>query len=200
MAALASMLIGDPPELWEDIGFQLDDGGVWVSGAHHRLGGEAPGIRAFGMRDFAAAGLDGWPATLDAPDARETPPHPNGVIALDHVVVSTPDLQRTIASFEADGIRLRRTRDTGTEERPTQQAFFKLEHNIILEVVGSRTRAAEGPPRFYGLAFTVADLDATAAHLGTKLRPAKDAVQPGRRIATLDRSVGSSVPIAFMSA
>ncbi|MBV9662995.1 MAG: glyoxalase, partial [Actinobacteria bacterium] len=57
----------------------------------------------------------------------------------------------------------------------------------------------DGPARFYGLAFTVADLDATAAYLGDRLRPAKDAVQPGRRIATLDKSAGSSVAIAFMS-
>jgi hypothetical protein len=35
--------------------------------------------------------------------------------------------------------------------------------------------------------------------LGPRLLPAIDAVQPGRRIATLDRSAGSSVAMAFLS-
>jgi hypothetical protein len=43
------------------------------------------------------------------------------------------------------------------------------------------------------------DLDALAARLGDKLGPIRDAVQPGRRIATLRREAGSSVPIAFMT-
>jgi hypothetical protein len=46
----------------------------------------------------------------------------------------------------------------------------------------------------------VADLDALAERLGPLLRPIKPAVQPGRRIATLDRSAGLSPQIAFMDA
>ena len=45
----------------------------------------------------------------------------------------------------------------------------------------------------------MADLDATARYLGDRLHPAKGAVQPGRRIATLDRGAGSTVAMAFMS-
>jgi hypothetical protein len=73
---------------------------------------------------------------------------------------------------------------------------------VIVEVIGA-PEPAEGtagrPAGFFGLAFTVTDLDATAAWLGPRLHPAKDAVQPGRRIATLDRAAGSTVAIAFMS-
>ena len=81
-----------------------------------------------------------------------------------------------------------------------QQAFFKL-GEVILELVGpAEPQADAGPPRFFGLAFTVRDLDETAAFLGDRLHAAKDAVQPGRRIATLDKALGgSSVPIAFMT-
>jgi hypothetical protein len=54
--------------------------------------------------------------------------------------------------------------------------------------------------RFWGLAMTVADIDACAALLGDRLGPVKDAVQPGRRIATLrHEACGLTVPIAFMS-
>ncbi len=77
------------------------------------------------------------------------------------------------------------------------QAFFKMGETTV-EVVGSAP-SGPGEARFYGLAFTVADLDATAAFLGQRLRSSREAVQTGRRIATLDRSSGSTVPLAFMS-
>ena len=68
-----------------------------------------------------------------------------------------------------------------------------------MEIVGSATASLPGQAWFYGLAFTVADLDVAAAFLGERLRPAQNAVQTGRRIATLDRSAGSTIPLAFMS-
>jgi hypothetical protein len=123
------------------------------------------------------------------------PEHRNGVVALDHLVISTPNLGRTIERFEEAGLELRRTRDAGA----IHQAFFKA-GDVILEVVGPPQPSGDGPAGFFGLAWTVADLDATADYLGDRLHPAKDAVQKGRRIATLDRSAGSTVRHAFMSA
>jgi hypothetical protein len=197
VAEISLVTIADPAELWGALGFVVDDGNVWVGGICHRLGEPGKGVVAWALRDAGA--VDELPTAGDAPPgARTTPEHPNGVIALDHVVVATPDLGRTIEALEAAGIGLRRTRDTGTAERPTKQAFFRLGPTIV-EVVGPATVSSSGPARFYGLAFTVADLDATARFFGERLRPAKDAVQPGRMIATLDRGVGSTVPLAFMS-
>jgi hypothetical protein len=45
----------------------------------------------------------------------------------------------------------------------------------------------------------VADLDATAARLDGRIGRPKDAVQSGRRIATLHAGDEISVPVAFMS-
>ena len=197
VSEIALLAVGDPPGLWNDLGFVVDDGASWVSGIRHQLGASGKGVVAWTLR--GANGLSELPvAEGTPPEARPTPDHPNGVITLDHVVIGTPDLGRTIDAFESAGIRLRRTRDAGTPDRPTRQAFFRLGETIA-EIVGSPTGSSPGPARFYGLAFTVADLDATATFLGDRLRPAKEAVQPGRRIATLDRAVGSSVPLAFMS-
>jgi hypothetical protein len=198
VAEIASLDIADPVELWESIGFQVEGGASWVSGIRHQLGSAGRGVLAWRLR--GADGLDELPLANHAPDApRPTPSHPNGVIALDHVVVATPDIDRTIAAFESHDVRLRRTRDAGTAERPSVQAFFRLGETIV-EVVGRPNEPGSGPARFYGLAFTVGDLDATAQYLGDRLRPAKAAVQPGRRIATLDWAAGATVPIAFMSA
>jgi hypothetical protein len=58
---------------------------------------------------------------------------------------------------------------------------------------------AEGPIRFWGLTLVVDDLDDAARQLGDRLGAIKDAVQPGRRIATLRRDAGLSVPIALMT-
>ena len=198
MAEVNALNVADAPELWREMGFQIDAGVAVVSGVRHVLGGPGTGIGSWEIS--GPSGFTELPTVCgERSDTPATPTHPNGVCALDHVVVMTPDLSRTIAAFEAGGMPLRRTRDVGSSAHPMTQAFFKLGH-VVLEIVGSPTESGAGPARFWGLTFTVRDLEATESLLGQQLRPSKPAVQAGRRIATLDRAVGSSVPIAFMSA
>jgi hypothetical protein len=99
-----------------------------------------------------------------------------------------------VAALEGTGLEARRVRDAGK----FRQVFFRL-GDPVLEVVGPPEPSGDGPARFFGLALTVADLDATAAALGEDLGEVKDAVQPGRRIATLRRSAGCTTSLAFMS-
>ena len=127
--------------------------------------------------------------------------HPNGATVLDHVVVVTPRLDRSIAAFEARGLDVRRVRHTDQYGPPFRQVFFRGGETII-EMIGPDEPPADDdrPAHFYGLAFTVTDLDATAAVLGDGLGRIKDAVQPGRRIATLrHEQFDISVPIALMT-
>jgi hypothetical protein len=188
--------VADPPELWAGLGFALVDGCCWVSDICLRLGTGGAGVVGWQLTD--AVGLAELPVASGPVPAPPTPiVHPNGVVGLDHLVIATPDLPRTIAALTAHGLPLRRTREAGTPEQPFTQAFFRTERTI-LEVVGSEPAQA-GSARFWGLAFTVADLNATVEYLGDRIRPAKQAVQAGRRIASLDRATGSTVPIAFMS-
>ena len=74
---------------------------------------------------------------------------------------------------------------------------------VILEVVGppepdpARVR---DPARFFGLAVTVASLDAAYDRLGPDLlSPPKPAVQPGRSIATVRAAAGLQVALALMT-
>lgn len=197
MAAIESLEVSDPPILWRALGFAIEGDACRIDGVVIRLGGSGEGVTGWSLSE--AVPLPELPvAEPAAGPVTSSPIHPNGVEGIDHVVVSTPDLDRTVAAFEEAGLPLRRVRHIGTDERPLAQAFFKL-GAVIVEVVGPPGRPAPGAARFYGLAFTVADLDATAAFLGLRLRPPRDAVQAGRRIATLDRSAGSTVPMAFMS-
>jgi hypothetical protein len=184
--------------VWADIGFAVDGGSSWVSGAEHRLGAEGRRICGWRLRGASTSAIDGLPVADGPARPKLAQTHPNGVIELDHVVVFTPDHARTLKAIEAAGLDLRRIRDADNYEVPMRQGFFKL-GPVILEVIGPVEPTGDGPARFFGLAFTVADLDATAAYLGDRLRPSKDAVQEGRRIATLDKNAGSAVAIAFMS-
>jgi hypothetical protein len=125
-------------------------------------------------------------------------------VSLDHLVAFSPDLERTIAALEPAGLELRRLREEPTPAGAPRQAFFRL-GEVILEVIqappGSREeRDPNAPARFWGLAFTVTDLDAMADLLGERLGKPRDAVQPGRRIATLRREAAGIGPaMAFMT-
>jgi hypothetical protein len=57
----------------------------------------------------------------------------------------------------------------------------------------------DAPARLWGLAFLVDDLNRTKQLLGDRLGDPRDAVQPGRRIATLKRDAGLSFGCAFMT-
>jgi hypothetical protein len=133
------------------------------------------------------------------------PAHPNGITAFDHVVAITPMLDRTVDTLEVAGIDLRRIREEPTPAGAPRQAFFRL-GEVILEVVQApddaleRSGGADGPAFFWGLAFKVADIDATAAAIGEVCCSGpRPAVQPGRRIATLRRAAGLAVPVALMT-
>jgi hypothetical protein len=72
---------------------------------------------------------------------------------------------------------------------------------VILEVVERPDIASDEPARLWGLVFVVNDLDAAVERLGPDVIGApRDAVQPGRRIATLRSGAGLGVPLALMSA
>jgi hypothetical protein len=126
--------------------------------------------------------------------------HPNGVLAIDHVVLLSPDLDRTVGALSAIGVHPRRERDGELGGRPIRQIFFRLGEAIV-EVVGAPDTTGNGPSTLWGITYVVADIDATARLFGARTTPVKEAVQPGRRITTLRHlEFGMSVPSAFISA
>jgi hypothetical protein len=191
---LDELVLGDPPDAWEALGFAAGDGVVALGGVRLRLAGSGGGIAGWSLRGIdAGADLDGLPsaAVSEAPPP-EPVAHPIGAVAVDHVVALTPDLDRTAGKLRAAGLDYRRTRDAGGGFR---QAFFVL-GPCLLELGGP----AEVPKaRFWGLTLVVEDLDAAAERLGDRLGGVKDAVQPGRRIATVRREAGLGVPVALMT-
>jgi hypothetical protein len=203
-ATIEEIRVGDDAAAWRSAGFTVDDDGVCRAGTVRiRLVGRDGGkyVRSWSLRGLDGEGdIEGLPTEPPAglPPA-DPATHQNGTLLIDHLVVATPDIDRTIAALEARGLELKRTRETGTYGTPMRQAFFRL-GEVILEVIGPGEPAGDGPARFFGFAFTVADLDATHAALGEHIGRIKDAVQPGRRISTLrHKELDISTAIAFMS-
>jgi len=189
-----------------ELGFAVDGDACPVGGVRIRLAGPdaGRGISGWSLRDAESTELDGLPTVRsDRSPPDERPAHPNGVAALDHVVAITPALDRTIPVLEEAGLELRRIREEPTPAGAPRQAFFRL-GATILELVQEPPEAierggADRPAFFWGLAFVAPDLDATVAGLGDRVSEIRTAVQPGRRIATLRRSAGLSVPVALIT-
>jgi hypothetical protein len=203
---LDELRVRDSPDAWRACGFEVDGEVCAVGETRIRLLGDGAGkgLAGWSLRDIGATDLDGLQTERsDRPPPTERPAHPNGVDGLDHVVAISSDLDRTVAALEGAGLDLRRVREEPTPAGAPRQAFFRL-GAIILEVVQAPEEAIERtggdrPAFFWGLAFTAPDLDATVASLGDRAGEIRDAVQPGRRIATLRRSAGLSVPVALMT-
>lgn len=187
------IVLGDDPARWAALGFALAGGACTVGGVRLVAAGGPPGLRSVALRGLRSERPDGLAllAAAAEPDPAVGVPHPNGAVAVDHVVALTDDLDRSAAALQAAGLPLRRVRRP--PEAPAPQAFLPA-GTLVLELA-----EAPAPPSLWGLAVAVADLDGAAERLGGLLGPVRDAVQPGRRIATVTAAAGLSVPLALMT-
>jgi hypothetical protein len=199
--------VADPADAWMRAGFNVDSDAVCrIGGVRIRLAGRGrgTGIVGWSLRGLPSENslhnLDGIPTTRSDAAAAAPAEHPNGVTAIDHVVLLSPDLGRTVESLATIGVEPRRERDAQLSGRPIRQIFFRA-GEVIIEVIGSPETASEGPSTLWGITYVVADVDATAAYFGDRTAPVKEAVQPGRHITTLrHHELGISVRSAMISA
>ena len=203
---LVGLEVDDHPDAWRRAGFTVTGDRFIAGGITVRLlgGDSGGGVRSAsldapvtdevdGLRLVAAESTHGGG---HSPGSDE-PAHANGVIAIDHVVVSSDDVERTTAALATCGLSPRRTivgaRGDGDDE--IVYRFF-LVGTCVLELVGPTRGGGDQPARFAGLAFTTERIDELGELAGTP----RDAVQPGRRIATLrGEDLGISVPTVFLT-
>lgn len=196
MITIAEMRTGDSPDAWRAAGFAVEGDVCSVGNVRIRLAVGGTGLRAWALRGLPEGITDFDGVETRGSSAPESEPgiHPNGVTRIDHVVLMSPDVDRTAAALQVVGMEVRRERDAGA----FRQLFFRLGPEI-LELVGPK-EAGPGDASLWGVTFVVDDLDATAEFLGDRVGRVKDAVQPGRRIATLrGRAIGITPAIAFIS-
>jgi hypothetical protein len=190
---LDEIVLGDEPQVWRELGFTVAGDVVTVGGVRIRLGAAGSGIVSWSLRNLVPGTvLDGLATAVSHAPPPEPVSHPIGATAVDHLVALTPDLDRTVRALQDAGLDYRRTRDAGGGLR---QAFFVV-GPCLLELGGP---APDGGVRFWGMTLVVDDLDAAAELLGDRLGRIKEAVQPGRRIATVRPEASVGVPLALMS-
>jgi hypothetical protein len=203
------IVLADEPERWAALGFTVTDDIVQLDSVRLRLAGAGAGrgIVGWSLRALSGSELDGLATTLSqsSPPPEPAPVHANGIVSIDHIVAMTADLDRSVGALQAAGLSLRRIREQPTPAGAPRQAFFRLGQEI-LEVVQEPQQVvaehggADRPARLWGLALLAGDLDRAVAAISPHAGAVRDAVQPGRRIATIKRSAGLAVPVALMSA
>jgi hypothetical protein len=211
---IEELTVADGPEAWSALGFAVEGDVCVVGDVPIRLAGleAGRGLVGWTLAGTETTELDGLPTTVPDEAGRVSvamqrkvaqQQHPNGITGVDHVVAITPALERTVTALQAAGLDLRRIREEPTPAGAPRQAFFRL-GATILEVVQEpddvlERKGVDRPAFFWGLAFVAPDREATVAGLGDHAGEIRDAVQPGRRIATLRRSAGLSLPVALMT-
>lgn len=206
MTALVEWLeIGGDAEAWRSLGLVVSETGlVPLHGTSLKIVDQANGV---GLVGWAMSGVDasidgtsidgGLPTRVVDAAGPVFAQHEVGASGLDHVVVMTRDLNRTTdAIAAATGCELKRIREVGS----MRQGFHRIgQGGLIVEVV-ERPEVEDGPAGFWGLVLNVDDLDAACERIGEgRISAPKDAVQPGRRIATLSKDVGLGLPVALMT-
>jgi hypothetical protein len=208
------LVVGGPTEPWGRVGLTLVGHDIPLFGTGIRVDpSQPPGIARWALSgvtppasdeeatdgDVAAPTIDvdGLVTELVPPATPVLVEHPSGAIGLDHVVVTTDDLERTCQAVEATtGAPLRRIRELGE----IRQGFHRLGGGGLIVEVVERAGLPVAPAWFWGLVINVEDLDAAAARIGPDgIGDVIDAVQPGRRIATVRAELGLGVPVALMT-
>lgn len=201
MARLIALHAGGKPAPWESIGLRFDGLLCSLGDVQLRIEGDAPGLTGWVIeadRDGVVE-IDGIVTHLVA--SASSPPVDRRIgdqtmTGLDHVVVTTDDLDRTCAAFtDALGWQVRRERDAG---RGVRQRFFKLS-NTIVEVV-SGPHVVHAGASLWGMVVSIDDMAKWAEQLGPDVTSApKPATQRGRFISTVRSQVGLGVPFAAMT-
>ncbi len=212
MAQLIEITVGGTPFVWERLGLKVQQSEIELSDVAIHIHGGAAGFLSCSFalsgtdaHAFSIDSMDGLPVRLctsDEAHASEVSTIEASaisgvhVIGVDHLVITTDDLMRTSNDIERVlGVACARTRDAG---HGVTQAFHKID-NTILELVTGPHVKHEGA-KWWGFVLTVDDIDRWWNAVGEEAASQpRDAVQQGRRIATVHSSVGLGVPVAVMS-
>jgi hypothetical protein len=203
-ARIGELVIGGSRANWAQVGINFSQDGVFAVGEIAlRIDESLPaGLHSWALTNVEStiSSIDGILTTevlIESQQSKnETHEFVLKPLGMDHVVVNTPDLERTSGALHnATGAELKRIRDAGNGMR---QGFHRL-GDVIVEIVSVPSMPA-GDASLWGFVINVADVNAVAAYLGPDvLSPPKPAVQKNRLIATFRGAVGLGVPVALMS-
>ena len=203
-ARICELVIGGSRANWAQVGINFSHDGVFAIGEIALRIDESlpPGMHSWVLSniDSTIVSIDGISTSGIVGNGQSEQHDAQGFVltplGIDHVVVNTPDLERTSHALQqATGAELKRIRDAGNSVR---QGFHRL-GDVIIEIVSAPSVPA-GNASLWGFVLNVKDVNEVAAYLGPDvLSPPKPAVQKNRLIATFRGAVGLGVPVALMS-
>ena len=151
-------------------------------------------IRAAGLQFVLTTGRAGA-----APPAIGT--EAAAVVALDHVVVHTPNPDRALGLYGAKlGLDLRL--DRANEKWGARQLFFRCGESVFEVGASLKAPVSDAPDSFGGLAWRVADPDAVQARLaaaGFDVSEVRAGRKPGTKVFTV-RDAPAGTPTLMLSA
>ena len=192
MPALRSLVVGDAPEPWEQLGFTVIDSTVELGRVTIVLVGDdgERGIIGWSLAgvDENVDGLASIPL-VDTTSGSNFGDHNNGVFRVEGITLHSDDLDRSVMAFEAAGLQ---QRDPGV--------FWAGRSIIALEQAPAGEAINAGTASFGRLSLGTDDFDRTAELLGSGLGEPRPASQEGRIVGTVDaEQVGISVLIDIVS-
>ena len=189
---LVQLTVGGSSQLWQRVGLSFDDHQTCQVGQVTLRLDQDVSLGHLGWAfDPIISSIDGIPSTPRVSASELRPPDHQLV---DHVVVMTDSLERTSSAIEeCTGLELRRIRDASNGVR---QAFHRS-GEVVIEVVQTPSVTE---PHLWGFVLVTHPFDEVVSQLGENVvSPPKDALQPGRRIATVRRELGLGVNVALIS-
>lgn len=203
-AQIGELVVGGSPANWARVGIIFSNAGLFrVGDVMLRCDESLPP----GLHRWELQGIEPGLTSIDGIETALTSDAYNGafkvdsgfslqVLGIDHVVINTPDLERTSRALEvATRVPLKRIRDAGNGVR---QGFHRM-GSVIVEIV-SAPSMEKGNAALWGFVLNVADVREVATFLGPDvISPPKPAVQKNRLIATFRSAAGLGVPVALMS-
>lgn len=205
--ALGQLGVSGSPDAFRAVGFNISPNGLLavLNGAiaFSGVGQEHQflGIGAVGPMIPTGVTLDG----ISVLNSEVVPPvdHPNGVYELDHIVVLTPDIDRTSHHTQA----VLGLRQLGSREADGQRQIFHrfadvahpggdVSKGCLVELVQTNRVTSA---RLWGVVFNTYDLAAMAQRCGGLLGEPHEAVQPERQIAVFAPGAALGIQVAVMT-
>lgn len=194
---LTGVLAGGDEAAWGQAGFHCSPSGFRAGEVSLFIGAavERPALRF----SSPTGSLEGLIAKDEAPDSLLDLPnnHPNGTCGVDHVVVSSPNIVRTGEAMANAGLELLGTRSAEIGGRKVEQRFHRA-GSCLIELVGEPGSSGDGSPSIWGITFVTERLGSLPALDPPPVASIRDAVQPGRRIATVVPEIHLPIRVAFM--
>ena len=196
--SIAELHVGDDSEVWAHLGFNIEDNRCRIGTTDVVFREGQPGIHAWALRGAQPSNFGSLPTNyVESPIPGRALVHPNSSSGLHHVVLMVPEFEQGRSALTEAGVAVSPGKVFGSADKQLLRSAPMM-GDFELELIGPEKEDGSRRWDLWGLVIAVEDIDVTAELLGGLLGRVKPAVQPRRRIATVSKSAGLGVAIAFL--